>query len=129
MAPSEQLDRFPDPALQEWLEAGIREWNAGRYWHAHEEWEQGWKATTGEEKAAFQALILLAAALHKAFAMNHLPGGLANLHKADLRLARAPRVVAGIDLVSLRREVHDRLTEGRLEPAPRIERKAAKKGA
>lgn len=128
MPPSERLDSFPDPALQEWLEGGIREWNAGRYWHAHEEWEQGWKATSGEEKAAFQALILLAAALHKAFGMNHLQGGFANLHKADLRLAKAPRVVAGIDLASLRREVHERLAEGRLEPAPRIQRKVAGQG-
>jgi predicted metal-dependent hydrolase len=123
------LDLLEDPGLQDWLEGGIREWNAGRFWHAHEEWEQGWKATTGEEKAAFQGLILLAAALHKAFGMNHLRGGFANLRKADLRLARVPRVVAGIDLARLREEVHQRLVAGRLEPAPRIERRPAPRDA
>lgn len=116
------MDPLEEPGLQDWLEGGIREWNAGRFWHAHEEWEQGWKATTGEDKAAFQGLILLAAALHKAFGMNHPRGGFANLRKADLRLAKVPRIVAGIDLAALREEVHRRLAAGRLEPPPRIVR-------
>jgi len=123
------LELLSDPRLQEWLERGVREWNEGRFWHAHEEWEQGWRATAGEEKAALQGLILLAAALHKAFGMNHLTGGFANLRKADLRLARVPRVVAGIDLARLREEVHRRLVAGRLEPAPRIERSPASRDA
>jgi len=29
---------------QEWLDAGIAEFNRGRYWHAHEDWEEMWKS-------------------------------------------------------------------------------------
>jgi len=29
---------------QEWLEAGVVEFNGGRYWHAHEDWEEMWKS-------------------------------------------------------------------------------------
>ena len=29
---------------QEWLDAGIAEFNSGRYWHAHEDWEEMWKS-------------------------------------------------------------------------------------
>lgn len=29
---------------QKWLEGGILEFNNGRYWHAHEDWEELWKS-------------------------------------------------------------------------------------
>ena len=29
---------------QEWLDGGIAEFNEGRYWHAHEDWEEMWKS-------------------------------------------------------------------------------------
>ena len=29
---------------QEWLDGGIAEFNTGRYWHAHEDWEEMWKS-------------------------------------------------------------------------------------
>ena len=29
---------------QEWLDGGIAEFNRGRYWHAHEDWEEMWKS-------------------------------------------------------------------------------------
>jgi|TARA_B110000881_G_scaffold193313_1_gene186537 hypothetical protein len=29
---------------QRWLDIGITEFNTGRYWHAHEDWEEMWKS-------------------------------------------------------------------------------------
>ena len=29
---------------QKWLDGGINEFNTGRYWHAHEDWEEMWKS-------------------------------------------------------------------------------------
>ena len=29
---------------QIWLDGGITEFNTGRYWHAHEDWEELWKS-------------------------------------------------------------------------------------
>ncbi len=29
---------------QRWLDGGIAKFNTGRYWHAHEDWEEMWKS-------------------------------------------------------------------------------------
>ena len=34
---------------QIWLDGGITEFNTGRYWHAHEDWEELWKSLTVRE--------------------------------------------------------------------------------
>ncbi len=34
---------------QEWLDGGIGEFNTGRYWHAHEDWEEMWKSLKARE--------------------------------------------------------------------------------
>ena len=34
---------------QEWLDGGIAEFNTGRYWHAHEDWEEMWKSLKARE--------------------------------------------------------------------------------
>ena len=41
---------------QAWLEAGIAEFNSGRYWHAHEDWEDLWKSL--KARSAEQRFIL-----------------------------------------------------------------------
>lgn len=46
------------------IAAGVEEFNAGRFWHAHEEWERLWLISTGSEKEFIQGLIQLAAAYH-----------------------------------------------------------------
>jgi hypothetical protein len=42
----------------------VREFNQGRYWHAHECWEQGWIGRAEPEKTYIQALIQVAAVFH-----------------------------------------------------------------
>ena len=34
---------------QKWLDDGITEFNTGRYWHAHEDWEELWKSLKSRE--------------------------------------------------------------------------------
>jgi hypothetical protein len=50
--------------------AGGRLFDAGRYWDAHEAWEDRWRVAKDEEKRALQGLIQIAAALHKLHVMN-----------------------------------------------------------
>ncbi len=50
------------PSAHGILAEGLVEYRAGRYWHAHERWEQVWRRLAPPEKAWVQGLILLAAA-------------------------------------------------------------------
>ena len=34
---------------QRWLDDGITKFNTGRYWHAHEDWEEMWKSLKARE--------------------------------------------------------------------------------
>ncbi|WP_298815696.1 DUF309 domain-containing protein [Chloroflexus sp.] len=45
--------------------AGIQLFNAGAYWHAHEQWEDCWRVSQGTDAEFFKALIQTAAALVK----------------------------------------------------------------
>ena len=91
------------------LQAGAHLFNAGEWWEAHEAWEAVWATSTGPERAFVQALILLAAALHKRW--HH--GSLAhrNFYKAEKYLGTLPDEYGGVDLRTLRREVWDALHE------------------
>ncbi len=56
-----------DPIEAPWddprLDAGIRLFNDGEHWHAHEEWEGLWLGLEGDEKVFVQGLIMAAAML------------------------------------------------------------------
>ena len=102
-----------------WLE-GVRHFNAGRWWEAHESWEGLWMRAQDEERAFLQALILLAAALHKRWHHGSLTHR--NLYKADAYLAGLPGVYGGLDLGRLRLQVWDALYDAELKPqiAPQL---------
>lgn len=51
--------------LQEWLDRADALGAEGRFFEAHEELEEGWKAATGAEKSLLQGLIQIAAGLHR----------------------------------------------------------------
>ena len=65
---------------------GISLFNGVRYWHAHEAWEELWRAAPDEERDFYQGLILLAAGLlhlqrrNARGARNKLREGVAKLH-------------------------------------------------
>lgn len=54
-----------NPARRALLEDGIGQFNAQRYFEAHETWEQAWLQSSGEEKVLLQGLIQAAAAYVK----------------------------------------------------------------
>jgi len=105
------------------LREGVELFNAGRYWHAHEAWEQVWlempEGRRGDAEIILRALIQLAAALHLQ-AAGRKEGATSNLRKAREKLAPAPDVLMGIDLAAVR-AFADRWHPGRPpEPPPTI---------
>jgi len=46
------------------LKQGISLFNDGDYFHAHEVWEDWWRATTHPEKQTIQGMIQIAVAMH-----------------------------------------------------------------
>jgi len=97
---------------------GLRLFNAGAFWHAHEQWEHCWLRASGDDAQFYQALIQAAAALVKWQQGN--PRGLAlNWAKSRARLDRLPPALHGLDLAALRAHM-DRLAAGEPLPAPRL---------
>ncbi|MDP6324141.1 MAG: DUF309 domain-containing protein [Candidatus Thalassarchaeaceae archaeon] len=89
---------------RDWLIAGIEHFNAGRFWHAHEDWEDLWKSLKGvasqELIDGVQGLIQIAAML-----LNHERGksrGVVSLWtKSSVKLEPVIEGLFGIDIASL----------------------------
>jgi predicted metal-dependent hydrolase len=92
------------PASLAALETGLAEYEAGRFFEAHEAWEEAWLAEEGLAKTFLQGLIQLAAAFHKGLVL-HGPRGMATLlaHAREKlgHVARHDLTIAGLDLPSL----------------------------
>ena len=92
------------PQQIDWLNAGVEHFNAGRFWHAHEDWEHLWKSLKGvagqELVDGVQGLIQIAAML-----LNHerkKVRGVTNLWtKASAKLEPVIDGLFGIDVSSL----------------------------
>lgn len=84
--------------------AGIRLFNAGEFWHAHEQWEQCWLAAEGDDARFYQALIQAAAALVK-WRQGNLRGLGLNWAKSQARLDTLPPRYHGLDLAALRAQM------------------------
>lgn len=83
------------------FQEGIRLFNEGHYWHAHEQWEACWLAAEGDEALFYKAIIQTAAALVK-WQQGNLHGMRLNWQKSLRKLERLPPHYAGIDLAALR---------------------------
>lgn len=80
---------------------GIELFNAGKFFDAHEAWEEIWLAEPEPEKTFLQGLIQLAAAFHHQARGNSK--GLRSLLAAGLaKLGQFPEVHSGIALAKLR---------------------------
>lgn len=87
-----------------WLQAGIDNFNTGRFWHAHEDWEELWKSLKPNAKQELidgvQGIIQIAAML-----LNHQREkvrGVTNLWtKASAKLIPVMDGLFGIDITSL----------------------------
>ena len=50
--------------MNDHLAEGLRHFDAGRAWEAHEAWEIGWRADPSPHRDAWKGLIQIAAAVH-----------------------------------------------------------------
>jgi len=65
---------------------GIEFFNSGKFWHAHEAWEQIWRRHEEDSRLFIQGLIQMAAGYHLMIEKKRLSGALSNFEKALLRL-------------------------------------------
>lgn len=94
----------------------IERFEAGEYWDAHEELEPLWLEAEGLERELAAGVILLAAALHKARAMDNPRGGRRNYAKALRHLALVPDTFQGVDVRTLEASVHRALIDASTRP-------------
>ena len=79
---------------------GIRLFNAGHYWHAHEQWEECWLQSAEPDATFYKGIIQAAAALVHWQKGN--PRGLElNWNKSRPKLASLPPYYMGIDIAEL----------------------------
>lgn len=83
---------------------GIRLFNQGNFFQAHEAWEPVWKKAEGEEKTFYQGLIQAAVALCHVQRGNYA-GAVSVYLKSRPKLAQFPAVWMGIELGQFRSEL------------------------
>jgi predicted metal-dependent hydrolase len=83
------------------LEEGIRLFNRGKFFEAHEVWEQVWKLAKANERTFYHGLIQAAAALVHIQRGNYA-GAVSVYLKARRNLERLPELWMGIELGQFR---------------------------
>jgi predicted metal-dependent hydrolase len=84
---------------------GIELFDQGRFFEAHEAWEEIWRSTTPEPKRFFQGLIQVAAALHQFRDLKRKDGPRRTLAKGRRNLEPYAPSTLGIDVEGLLRSV------------------------
>ena len=103
--------------VQAGWDEGVRLFEAGEYWEAHEALEPLWLEAEDLDKHFYGGVILLAAALHKARQMESARGGRRNYAKALAHLALVPDVYRGVRVRDLEAHVHAALRDPDLTPS------------
>ncbi len=83
---------------------GVADFNAGRFFEAHEVWEELWLAAAEPEKTFLQGLIQVAAAFHH-HGRGNARGRQSLLAAGIVKLAGCPDDFRGITIAKLRDEV------------------------
>jgi predicted metal-dependent hydrolase len=99
---------------------GLDEIRAGRYFEAHEQLEDAWRAAPAEERDFFQGLVHVAVAWYQAGRGRPVATG-RQLEKAARRLARFSPAHRGVDVDDVLAQVaaaQDRVAEGSLDLEP-----------
>jgi len=84
---------------------GVELFNQGRFFEAHEAWEEIWRSTTPEPRDLFQGLIQVAAALHQFLDLHRNEAPRRTLAKARKRLEPYVPIALGIDIRDLLEQV------------------------
>lgn len=90
---------------------GVRLFNQGRFWEAHEAWEAVWLRHPEDGRFFIQGLIQLAAAYHQ-LRRRIFRGFLIHLRRAQERLVLFPDLFLGVDVAGLRKEIRRALPPG-----------------
>jgi uncharacterized protein len=94
------------------FEQGLAEYRSGRYFEAHERWEEIWRDEKDPVRRNFvQGLIQIAAAMHKLLRMGSATGALRLLERGHDRLSVAPPGSGGLDLPRLLEDIARARTE------------------
>ncbi len=94
---------MPLPYPMKFME-GVRLYHDGRYWHAHEAWEEVWRTANEPYKSFLKGLIQIAAALIQSD-KRRWNGALNLLSRVRQYLGQCPKKLWGVDLVKLREQV------------------------
>jgi len=108
----------------EYLE-GIAHFNAGRYYEAHEIWEEIWLRSADEEKLFYQMLIQTAVGLHH-YQRTNLYGARALYERVCDKLQKLPREFMSLDVSEFARQLHAffaELSDNDVESAPSSNRR------
>jgi uncharacterized protein len=101
--------RLLSPAIPPWdnasvqtngLAAGIRLFNDGEFFEAHEVLEDTWRAAPPQDKAFLQGLVQLAVAFHH-FSTGNKVGAASVLNKGKCNLENYPHAHKGVEVASL----------------------------
>lgn len=98
------------------LEHGIALFNAGKFWEAHEAWEEIWKNHPEDGRFFIQGLIQLAAAYHQ-LGKKVYRGVLIHLKQAQERLKLFPSDYLGIDVPLILQIIDDSLAAIEARPS------------
>jgi len=96
------------------LEEGIIFFNQGRYYEAHEVWEDLWRETRGPLKGFYQGLIHAAVGLHH-LKKDNLAGAASQIQKSIRRLTGYSGSDQPVDSFTLVRQLSEVLTDLRPE--------------
>jgi uncharacterized protein len=86
------------------LGEGCRRFDAGRFFDAHEVWEDAWRVASGDVRLLLQGLIQVAAAFHKGVVQRR-PAGMVRLLDAALPKLEAGGGLARLGLADVRDEL------------------------
>src|SRR3989338_3258784 len=97
------------PLQQEKFEKGRSLFNEGKFWEAHEAWEDVWKEREEEGRIFFQGIIQAAAAFHLVFVHPRLSGARRNILKSLAILDLFPPSYLKINVDELRSSLKEAL--------------------
>ena len=92
------------------LERGILLFNSGKYYEAHEVWEDLWRLTKGPLKVSYQGLIQAAVGMYHLSNLNET-GAAGQFHKSIRNLEAGAAQVSDLDIAGLVEQLHGILME------------------